>query len=188
MKMLNYISCTELREYCKALLKGVPEYFFTIPIGNSGLHYPDSGLGKGGLLVQVETSLRIAEDLYHSGLFKLTERELDLAMVALIMRDTFRNGKKSGRTADQKHPHYAADYVLNHKMSSLYLRDSELPKVVSAIRSHEGSNNLNRTGEEVLPLPKTAFEKFVNLCSFLSSRSYLETNLKKMNIDIEKEE
>ena len=50
------------------------------------------------------------------------------------------------------------------------------------IESHMGKWNTNKYSKVVLPVPNDKYERFVHMCDYLASRSYLSVRFDKLDI------
>ena len=64
----------------------------------------------------------------------------------------------------------------------LSLNDDEIDLITRVIASHMGIWNKDYNGNEVLPIPKDKYQRFVHMCDFLSSKKFI--NVKFDGIDI----
>ena len=79
------------------------------------------------------------------------------------------------------HPLLAASFVKKHK-DKLSLSDEELNLMTRVISSHMGIWNKDFNDNEVLPVPKDKYERFVHLCDYLSSKKFLNVDFDGIDI------
>ena len=79
------------------------------------------------------------------------------------------------------HPLLAASVVKKHK-DKLSLNDEELNLMTRVISSHMGIWNKDFNDNEVLPVPKDKYERFVHLCDYLSSKKFLNVDFDGIDI------
>ena len=118
------------------------------------------------------SGLRIIEDLIGKKvnlacdpIFLLTPQEWDK-----IQSKTRMEKEKYTRV---DHPLLICDFIKEN--SNLPNEDIEL--VTKMISSHMGIWNTDFNGNEVLPIPKDKYQRFVHMCDFLASRKFLNVNL-----------
>jgi len=177
-KELTWIQNLELRKEVTDLLKQVPKYFQEVPASSTGKYHPAYALGSGGLYRHAQAALRIAIELF--SILEFTPAEKDIILAALMLHDCWKQGAENSRPdmtarkvhTTHEHPIIAADRVNSVFKNADYARD-----VSAAIASHMGQWRTNAYSAVVLPLPKTAVQKFVHLCDYLASRRSIEVIL-----------
>ena len=71
---------------------------------------------------------------------------------------------------------------MEHK-DKLNMEVDDIRKLCKMIESHMGPWNTDyKTGEEILPKPRTAIERFVHMCDYLASRKFLDVKFKDDDI------
>ena len=75
----------------------------------------------------------------------------------------------------------AASFIKEHK-NKLSLNDDELDLMTRVISSHMGIWNKDFNDNEVLPIPKDKYERFVHLCDYLSSKKFLNVDFDGFDI------
>ena len=170
-----YIKNEKYRENLKIMVNLLPDYFFTVPASSTGKYHPSFSLGDGGLMRHTKAAVRIAHELLENktigGIFSSDQK--DLMIFALLIHDGLKSGIKKEQYTRFDHPLLASNYVKDNK-DKLTLTDSEIKFICECIESHMGEWNVDYNGNEVLPLPKNRFQKFVHMCDFLSSRKFLD--------------
>lgn len=167
------IESEDIRRFTLELMKDIPEYFWKVSSSSTGKHHSQNQSGKGGLWRHTEALCFIAKDMYRPGLYKLTERELDLAIAALHLHDSFARGLTEGEYTVVEHPILASEYVRNHPMKNI-LPTEDVEIICGGIERHMGRWTDNREGVKILEAPETDFQKFVHLCDYIGSRKNLE--------------
>lgn len=182
-KELEYIKDDNIKESCKIMIELLPDYFFEIPASSTGKYHPEFTLGEAGLVRHVKAAVRIAKDLLDNPSIgeKYTSKEKDLIIMTLILHDGLKSGRTHNKYTQFNHPTLIKDYIIENK-DKLKLTSDELDFISKAIESHMGPWNTDYNGVEVLPVPKTKYEKFVHMCDYLASRKYL--NIKFNDNDI----
>lgn len=176
---LNLIKDKTLADNVRLFLdEVVPEYFFQIPASSSGKYHPWYSLGYGGLVRHTKAAVKIAADLL--GLEQNLAMDADAIIAALILHDTFKQGREESGHTIGNHPREAAMALTDWAIQSLPVEQhSMFSKICSLIVSHMGEwNTYHRKDTDppticYLPKPQTEEEKFVHMCDYLASRKYL---------------
>lgn len=181
---INYIKDVDIKASAITLISLLPEYFFRIPASSTCKYHPEFSLGTSGLVRHVKAATKIAYDLLKLEMFrdKYTEEERDLLIFSIIFHDGLKLGLTENKYTAFDHPLLMANYIINNK-DKLKLTDRQLNIITSSIASHMGEWNVDCNGNEVLPKPKTKYQKFVHMCDYLASRKYL--NIKFTDNEIE---
>lgn len=169
---LNAISSDEVRNFVKQMFITVPDYFFTVPASSTGKYHPNYALGNQGLIRHTKAAVRIACELFTIHNFLPLER--DYIIAALMLHDCCKNGidGKEGDYTLSTHPLEACTLINNA------VNKSEMSETIcDLIASHMGQWNTDwKTGQEILPKPKSEMQFFVHMCDYLASRKCLEFN------------
>ena len=94
-----------------------------------------------------------------------------MIILALILHDGFKHGKTQEQYVRFDHPIIAAEFVRDNG-ENVGLTKEECELLHDVIASHMGEFNTNKYSKVVLPLPKTAMQKFVHMCDDLSSKQF----------------
>ena len=181
-KELEYIKDKDIRESALIMINKLPDYFFDIPASSTGKYHPKFAASDHGLIKHTKVAVRIAYELLNNpSLNKFTDREKDLIIMAIILHDGLKSGINHERYTRSDHPVLIANYIKENK-SSLKLTDNDIEDLYNMIASHMGPWNKDYDGNEILPVPKTAKERFVHMCDYLSSKKFLDVEFD--NIDI----
>lgn len=89
------------------LTEVVPKYFWTIPASSSGKYHPSISLGDGGLVRHTTLAAEVIIEL--ARLEKYADANPKIAMCAILMHDTFKNGHLDTGHTVMSHPRIAAD-------------------------------------------------------------------------------
>lgn len=172
---LNYIKNDRIRKSCEVILDLLPDYFYEIPASSTGKYHPDFSLGDGGLVRHVKVAVRIAKELLDNPCIgnKYTNNEKDIIIFTLILHDGLKSGLTHEKYTRADHPTLIKNFV-NENKDKIDLTDEELDLFSHAVESHMGYWNTDYNGVEILPRPKTKYEKFVHMCDFLSSKKFLD--------------
>lgn len=176
-KELEYIKHIPLRAFVTKILNRIPQEFYEVPASSTGKYHPQYALGNGGLVRHTKACVGIAMDLIRcESIMKDGDTKRDIIIASLILHDGMKCGKdgKSNYTTTT-HPTDMAEFIRGNYENEIHREQMEL--LCSCISSHMGQWNRDyKTGEEVLPKPKTGLERFVHMCDYLASRKCLEFN------------
>ena len=181
-KELEYIKNKDIKESAIFMINILPDYFFEIPASSTGKYHPKFAASDNGLVKHTKVAVRIAYELLsNSTINKFTDREKDLIIMALILHDGLKSGIVKEKYTKVDHPLLVANYIKDNK-SSLKLSDNEIDELCSMISSHMGPWNTDYNGNEVLPVPKSAKERFVHMCDYLSSKKFIDVEFDNLDI------
>lgn len=179
---LEYIKDNDIRESASYMINVLPDYFFEIPASSTGKYHPEFAASTNGLVKHTKVAVRIAYELLSNpSINKFTDKEKDLIIMAILLHDGLKSGINKEKYTRVDHPLLVADYIKSNK-DNLKLSDSDISDLCKMIKCHMGPWNTDYNGNEVLPVPKTAKERFVHMCDYLSSKKFL--NVEFDNIDI----
>ena len=174
-KELSYIKNEKYVECAKNMIELLPDYFFQVPASSTGKYHPEFAQGDGGLVRHTKVAVRICYELANNNSighsFKSDEK--DLMLIALIMHDGVKSGIPKEKYTRVDHPLLAAKLIRDNK-DKIGLSDDEIDFVCSVIESHMGEWNTDFNGNEVLPVPKNKYQRFVHMCDFLASKKFIE--------------
>lgn len=181
-KEYEYIKNDKKKNDIRYLVSKLPDYFFEIPASSTGKYHPDFASTSHGLVKHTKVAVRIAKELLDNpGLNNFTDDEKDIIIMALILHDGCKSGMVKEKYTRFDHPLIICD-LINENRSKLSLNDDEVNLLTKIISSHMGIWNKDYNGNEVLPIPKDKYQRFVHLCDYLSSKKFI--NIKFDGIDI----
>jgi len=181
-KELEYIKNDDIRQSAVFMIDILPDYFFDIPASSTGKYHPKFAASNNGLVKHTKVAVRIAYELLNNpSLNKFTDREKDLIIMALILHDGLKSGIEKERYTRVDHPILIASYIKENK-NSLKLSEEEIDILCKMISSHMGPWNTDYNGNEVLPVPKTAIQRFVHMCDYLASKKFLDVEFDDIDI------
>lgn len=183
-KEINYIKDSSRRKDLKTLIRLLPDYFFEVPASSTGKYHPSFSLGEGGLLRHTKVAVRIAVELLENNCvgMKFGDVDKDLIIMALILHDGVKSGVVKEKYTKFDHPLLVSKLIMENK-DKVSLDIDDLRKLCSMIESHMGEWTIDPyTKEEVLPKPRTAEQRFVHMCDFLSSRKFLDVKFEDNEI------
>lgn len=179
LKEIPLIQTDNIRQFLEYCIANLPDYFFHVAASSSGKYHPEYALEDGGLLRHTKAAVWIANELFNLDMFKFTQEEKDLILVALFLHDGQKQGKREGNTVFD-HPIHAANFVKQCHIETDLLNDDQMQLIYDCIATHMGQWNTAKYSKVVLPMPKTKYQKFVHLCDYLASRKFLEMNFEKV--------
>lgn len=181
-KEYEYIKNDKKKNDIRYLVSKLPDYFFEIPASSTGKYHPDFASTSHGLVKHTKVAVRIAKELLDNpGLNNFTDDEKDIIIMALILHDGCKSGMVKEKYTRFDHPLIICD-LINENRSKLSLNDDEVDLLTKIISSHMGIWNKDYNGNEVLPIPKDKYQRFVHLCDYLSSKKFID--IKFDGIDI----
>ena len=179
-KEITYIKNKNNREDIKYLIDLLPNYFFKIPASSTGKYHPKFAGTEHGLLKHTKVAVRIAYDLFEiNDMF--TDKEKDLIIMALIMHDGVKKGFTEEEYTRFDHPLLSSKLIMEHS-KELKMDIDDVRLLCRMIESHMGKWNTNKYSKVVLPIPNDKYERFVHMCDYLASRSYLNVKFDKIDI------
>lgn len=181
-KEYSYIKDVRKREDLKYLVSELPDYFFEIPASSTGKYHPEFASTKNGLVKHTKVAVRIAKELLDNpGLNNFKDNEKDIIIMALVLHDGLKKGINEEKYTRVDHPLLSAEFVKKHK-DKLSLTSEELDLITRVISSHMGIWNKDFNDNEVLPVPKDKYERFVHMCDYLSSKKFINTEFNDIDI------
>lgn len=183
-KEINYVKDSSRRGDLKTLIELLPEYFFEVPASSTGKYHPAFSLGDGGLVRHTKVAVRIAVELLNNNSvgMKFNEKDRDLLIMALILHDGVKSGMEKSKYTKADHPLLVSKLIMENK-DKLSMDIDDIRKMCSMIESHMGEWNTDPyTKEEILPIPRTAEQRFVHMCDYLASRKFLDVKFNENDI------
>lgn len=181
-KEYYYIKDDKKREDLKYLVSELPDYFFEIPASSTGKYHPEFASTKNGLVKHTKVAVRIAKELLDNpGLNNFKDNEKDIIIMALTLHDGLKKGNPEEKYTKVDHPLLASSFIRERK-DKLSLNNGELDLLTRIISSHMGIWNKDFNDNEVLPIPKDKYERFVHMCDYLSSKKFINVEFDDINI------
>lgn len=181
-KEYYYIKDDKKREDLKYLVSELPDYFFEIPASSTGKYHPEFASTKNGLVKHTKVAVRIAKELLDNpGLNNFKDNEKDIIIMALTLHDGLKKGNPEEKYTKVDHPLLASSFIRERK-DKLSLNNGELDLLTRIISSHMGIWNKDFNDNEVLPIPKDKYERFVHMCDYLSSKKFINVEFDDVNI------
>ena len=179
-KEISYIKDEHNREDICYLIDLLPDYFFKIPASSSGKYHPKFASTEHGLVKHTKVAVRIAYDLFEIN-EAFNQKERDLIIMALIMHDGLKKGLVEEKHTRFDHPLLSSKLIMEHA-KALKMSIDDVRMMCQMIESHMGKWNTNKYSKVVLPVPSDKCGRFVHMCDYLASRSYLNVKFDKLDI------
>ena len=90
-----------------------------------------------------------------------------------MVHDGLKKGIEEEKWTRVDHPLLIANFIKDNKDKFLF-NDEEINLLYEMTSSHMGEFNKDYNGNEVLPIPKSKYSRFVNMCDLLSSKKFLD--------------
>ena len=181
-KEYSYIKDNKKREDVKYLVNKLPDYFFEIPASSTGKYHPSFASSENGLVKHTKVAVRIAKELLDNpGLNNFKDNEKDIIIMAIILHDGCKSGIVKENYTRFDHPLIVSELIKENR-SSLSLNDEEMDLLIRVISSHMGIWNKDYNGNEILPIPKDKYQRFVHMCDYLSSKKFLDVKFDGIDI------
>ena len=175
---LSYIVNEDIRESLAIMIDKIPDYFFNIQAASTGKYHPAFAQGDGGLVRHTKAAVRMAYELYN--IYKFPQRTKDLIIFALVLHDSVKKGEEESKWSLFDHPLIACEFIKKNK-ADLKLTNEDIDFICGCIAGHMGKFNTSDYSDVILPLPKTAEQKFVHMCDFLASRKVINIKFDENN-------
>lgn len=174
---LSLIPYEDIRNFTRAVIEILPDYFFTTAASSSGKYHPAYALGDGGLVRHTKAAMRIASELFRcESVFNFSTRQCSCIMSALNLHDGVKHGLEGATGTVAEHPIAMVSFLLENRDKLPAIPDVDFDLIIECIASHMGQWNKSYLGEEIMPVPESKLAKFTHLCDYLASRKCLEFN------------
>jgi len=171
---LPYIRDGKIRTFAMCAIESLPDYFFEVQAASTGKYHPAYTLGEGGLVRHVRAAVRIFIELSVIDVYKFTQEQIDLMIVALMLHDGWKLGTERAEFTPTSHPLIAVEQLSKNEELRSLITPEQFDFIMSCIKTHMGQWNKDyKTGEEVLEVPANKYQHVVHLSDFLSSRKCL---------------
>lgn len=178
----GYIKDDKKREDARYLVSILPDYFFEIPASSTGKYHPLFASSSHGLVKHTKVAVRFAKELLDNpGLNNFNDNEKDIIIMAIILHDGCKSGIVKEKYTRVDHPLIVCDLIRDNR-DRLSLNDEEFDLLIRVISSHMGIWNKDYNGNEVLPIPKDKYQRFVHMCDYLSSKKFIDVIFDGINI------
>ena len=178
-KEISYIKDDSKKRDIEVLINLLPDYFFSIPMGEVDSDYPRYGITKNGLVKYTKVAVRIAIDMFET-VNNFTDNDKDLIIMSILMHDGLKNGIIDNVETKIEHPLLVSELIMKNA-SKLEMDIDDVRKMCMMIESHMG-RKLDTNKEVELPIPVNEMQRYVYRCCYLASRKYLNIKFIKLNI------
>ena len=176
-KEISYITDESKKRDVEVLINLLPDYFFSIPMGNDEDKYPKYGLTNNGLVKYTKVCVRLAIDMFDT-VNNFSDNDKNLIIIAILMHDGLKNGIIDSGNTKIEHPLLMSELIMKNA-SKLEMDIDEVRKMCMMIESHMGRNV---DGKIDLPIPMNEIQRYVHRCCYLASRKYLNVRFNKLEI------
>ena len=177
-KEIDYIKDECKKRDIEVLINLLPDYFFSIPMGESDCDYPKYSLTKSGLVKYTKVAVRIAVDMFET-VNNFTDNDKDLIIMSILMHDGLKNGIIDSGNIRIDHPLLVSELIMRN-VSKLEMDIDDVRKMCMMIECHTG--RLSKKGDIELPVPVNEIQRYVYRCCYLASRKYLNVKFDKLDI------
>lgn len=170
-EILSSIENDKYRDFARALIETIPDYFWDIGASSTGKYHPEYTLGDLGLARHTVALVRILNHMLtvESMQSVYDSEKRDCLRIAGMMHDTRKCGNEYKKFTTFDHPLLAGQVVRNVEFDGdLSSEDREF--IATCIESHMGQWNTDRRSSITLPKPETASQRLLHLCDYLASR------------------
>lgn len=165
------------------VLQRVPQRFFVEPASSSGKYHSPMECGKFGLVYHTKMLVKWANELLNLEMYDELRAFRDEIYAACLLHDCIKFGfDEENKWTVYDHPNLAADFVMRIALDLGTVDKDSINRICGAIRSHSGQWNCDKYGNEIMPKPATNFERFVHLCDYCASRSWVDVSV--VNLDL----
>lgn len=176
-KEISYITDESKKRDVEVLINLLPDYFFSIPMGNDEDKYPKYGLTNNGLVKYTKVCVRLAIDMFDT-VNNFSDNDKNLIIIAILMHDGLKNGIIDSGNTKIEHPLLMSELIMKNA-SKLEMDIDEVRMMCMMIESHMGRNV---DGKIDLPIPMNEIQRYVHRCCYLASRKYLNVRFNKLEI------
>ena len=176
-KEISYITDESKKRDVEVLINLLPDYFFSIPMGNDEDKYPKYGLTNNGLVKYTKVCVRLAIDMFDT-VNNFSDNDKNLIIMAILMHDGLKNGIIDSGNTKIEHPLLISELIMKNA-SKLEMDIDEVRMMCMMIESHMGRNV---DGKIDLPIPMNEIQRYVHRCCYLASRKYLNVRFNKLEI------
>ena len=176
-KEISYITDESKKRDVEVLINLLPDYFFSIPMGNNEDKYPKYGLTNNGLVKYTKVCVRLAIDMFDT-VNNFSDNDKNLIIMAILMHDGLKNGIIDSGNTKIEHPLLVSELIMKN-VSKLEMDIDDVRKMCMMIESHIGKSIDSKID---LPLPVNEIQRYVYRCCYLASRKYLNVKFNKLEI------
>ncbi len=170
---IAYMEIENIKDFFKAAITLVPDYFFEVPASSSGKFHSALECGFGGLVYHTRAVAKVANYLVNLQQYKskLNEVERDCVICAALLHDCIKHDweNKTGFSVHQ-HPMLAAEFIKTDERLDWIVSDEARELIGDAVASHSGEWTTSNRSKVVLPTPQTLVQELVHLSDYIASR------------------
>lgn len=168
-RLIEVFTEKEWQERARHALGMAPKNFFLAPVAkSSNRHFAQT------LVEHTAAAMKVAKELLSLEQNHELKQIENLVLFSLLIHDFFKYGTGNDVGNYQVlHPLIAAAFVVKNR-EELMLSKEQMEQIWYMVASHMGEWNTDFKKKPVLPKPKTEPEKFVHLCDYLASRTFIK--------------
>lgn len=174
--LLDKFETDEMRNYCKDMIKEIPDYIFTMPSSTSFKYHNKTQCQSHGQIFHILMfgeimnyilGLEYIQDQYYK------PRHRDCLRCTAIFHDALKCGLDGSKHTVHEHPLLAGEWIRKTTV------EHDIPQETKAYiahlcERHSGQWTDSKKSKTVLPKPETDEAFLVHLCDYLASRSNLD--------------
>ena len=173
-KEIDYMEIENIKDFFRAAIAIVPDYFFEVPAASSGKFHSVLECGFGGLVYHTRSVAKIANYLVNLQQYKtkLNDVEKDCVICSALLHDCIKHDweNKTGYSVHQ-HPMLAAEFIKTDNRLDGIIGDDIRMMIGDAVASHSGEWTTSKRSKVILPAPQTLVQELVHLSDYIASRS-----------------
>lgn len=174
-KELGYITNPTLKMFTVEALKKVPYYFFTdCPASSTGKYHAPDENGPLGTILHSKRVAKVVLDIAKSMGVGMVEE----MVVAALLHDSWKYGKKKGAHTVRNHPELAANMVVDMIKTSAYnevLSKEQKIVIWGCIMFHMGQWGEGKSKKALTKF--SANEMCIHVADAMASRNYITVNV-----------
>lgn len=173
--LLDKFETDEMRNYCKDMIKEIPDYIFTMPSSTSFKYHNKTQCQPHGQIFHI---LMFGEIMNYILGLEYMQEKYSMAMrdnlrCTAIFHDALKCGLNGSKYTVHEHPLLAGEWVRTTTV------EHDIPQeikeyIAHLCERHSGQWVETKKSKTVLPKPKTDDAFLVHLCDYLASRSNLD--------------
>lgn len=127
---IQKINSDDIRRFVKKSLSKADPMFWEVPSSSTGKYHPQEDQGKGGLIRHIKKSVVVVEQFARRSQF--SERELDMAIAAMLLHDICKNGIPWEENTDYTHGLIASKWLEQFGLEDRTAKEM----ILNAVRYH----------------------------------------------------
>ena len=176
-ELLEAFETNMIRDYCKDMIKEIPDYIFEIPSSTSLKYHNATQCQRHGQLYHIRMFGEIMNYIlgleYTRTNIATTPDVRDLMRCTAILHDALKCGRNGSKYSVFEHPALAAEWVKNSRVEH-DIPDEYKQMLSDMCMRHSGEWNTSKRSAFTLDKPENSLEFCVHLCDYLSSRSNID--------------